>query len=46
MLKYLVQNLQFENKETEMIIVGETWGYICACMCVYDGVNWGTLRWE
>lgn len=43
LLKYLVQNLHFVNKEKLVVVVGVTWGYICACMCVYVCVQRGQL---
>lgn len=54
LLKYLVQNLHFVMKEKLLllVVVGVTWGYICACMCVYvcvcvyKGVNMGRVGWE
>lgn len=49
LLKYLVRNVHFDNKETVVVVVGVTWGlHLCVhvSMCVYKGVNLGKAGWE
>jgi len=53
LLKYLVQNLHFVNKEKVVVVVGGDMGlqlcvHVCVCvsMCVYKEVNSGKVGWE